>query len=266
MISQWIHPIYLINLIISELKFHKFNISSRIGQSVCYFLVNFRFFHKSFEISRDRLDEDFKPHEANLCIKSSVKCIVIYYVLSLAFGGVDSNFSSLEGYVDRGPDHRAAPMLSFELGPSVPLPKPCPNETIVGVLNFKRADPASLKVSAPLHDDLPDKLRLPEIDLDPIFSEMFCGIAHALNPTSDVWLQHGLPAIAMLDVSAVWEFKILQPGFVQNALLLAFYHFCGILGRMPHWEPFLHCWYDIVIYVQSGCENLVKRTCEDKNY
>ena len=140
-------------------------------------------------------------------------------------------------------------MLSLELGPSVPLSKPGPNETIVCVLNFKRADPAPLKVSAPLHDDLPDKLRLPEIDLDPILSEMFCDIAHSLNLTSEVWLQHGLPAVAMLDVAAIRELEILQPGFVQDALLLPVYHFCGILGRVPHREPFLHSRNYIVIYV-----------------
>ena len=76
---------------------------------------------------------------------------------------------------------------------------------------------------------------------------MFCGIAHALNPASDVWLQHGLPAVAMLDVAAVREFEIFQPRFIQNALILAKNHFCGIFGRVPHGEPFLHCRDDIII-------------------
>ena len=121
-------------------------------------------------------------------------------------------------------------MLCLELSPSVPLPKPSPNETIGGVLNFKRANPAPLKVSAPLHDDLPDKFWLPEVNLNPILSEMFCDIAQSFNPTSEVRLQHGLPAVAMLDVAAIRELKVLQPGFIQDALLLPNYHLCGILG------------------------------------
>jgi hypothetical protein len=86
---------------------------------------------------------------------------------------------------------------------------------------------------------------------------MFSDIANTLNPASDVWLQHGLPAVAMLDVAAIRELEILQPRFVQYALLLAVCHFCGILGRVPHWEPFFYSWNDIVIYVQSGCEDLL---------